>query len=460
LTDADLSEWSVQYSSAGGTTWQVTNLPHVTLAPGRHLLIQQAAGAGCSGAPCGQDLPTADASGNVALASNAGKVALVSSTEALSGACPLGEQVVDFVGYGSSANCFEGGGPAPAPSNTLSAFRKTDGCADTDDNATDFQAAAPAPRNTNSAIVSCSAAPTPTPTPTSTPTPSPTPSPTPTPTPSPSPSPTSTPTPTPTPSATPTPTPSPPLVVVSQVYGGAGCTTANCSAFKNDFVELYNRGATAVSLGGWSVQYASATGTGAWQVTTLGDFTLAPGQRYLVQEAGNANGVSSLPTPDATGSINMSATAGKVALVKTTTALSGSCPSGANVVDLVGYGSSASCSETAPAPAPGTNTAAVRKGDGCTDTGNNSSDFAAAPPNPRNTSAPAQTCPSTAAQNGTGESSRTTWVTLPPLFFFLNAYEFSEPRPSRGSKRWRRADGAYVPRGTRGGRPRPRGAWP
>ena len=30
---------------------------------------------------------------------------------------------------------------------------------------------------------------------------------------------------------------------------------------KNDFIELYNRGAAPVDLTGWSVQYASAAGT-------------------------------------------------------------------------------------------------------------------------------------------------------------------------------------------------------
>src|SRR5215510_3843051 len=48
-------------------------------------------------------------------------------------------------------------------------------------------------------------------------------------------------------------------VVISQVYGGGG----NASApFRNDFIELFNRSAGSVSLAGWSVQYASATGTG------------------------------------------------------------------------------------------------------------------------------------------------------------------------------------------------------
>ncbi len=52
-------------------------------------------------------------------------------------------------------------------------------------------------------------------------------------------------------------------VNISQVYGGGGNAGAT---YKNDFIELYNPGAAAVSLTGWSVQYASAAGT-TWQVT-------------------------------------------------------------------------------------------------------------------------------------------------------------------------------------------------
>ena len=48
-------------------------------------------------------------------------------------------------------------------------------------------------------------------------------------------------------------------LVISQVYGGGGNSGA---PYKNDFVELFNRGSAAVSLDGLSVQYASATGTG------------------------------------------------------------------------------------------------------------------------------------------------------------------------------------------------------
>src|SRR6516225_8888957 len=54
-------------------------------------------------------------------------------------------------------------------------------------------------------------------------------------------------------------------IVISQVYGGGGNSGAK---YKNDFIEVFNRGTTAVSLSGWSVQYASASGS-SWQVTTL-----------------------------------------------------------------------------------------------------------------------------------------------------------------------------------------------
>jgi len=67
------------------------------------------------------------------------------------------------------------------------------------------------------------------------------------------------------------------------------------------------------------VQYASATGT-AWQVMNLTNVTLQPGQYYLVAQGSGPNGVNNIPTPDATGSGAMSATAAKIALVSATAA--------------------------------------------------------------------------------------------------------------------------------------------
>src|SRR5215216_297566 len=89
-------------------------------------------------------------------------------------------------------------------------------------------------------------------------------------------------------------------IVISQVYGGAGCGTAGCSTYKNDYIELFNRGAVAVSVNGWSVQYASATGT-AWQVTNLPNVSIPAGGYLLVAEGAGANGVNNLPAPDVTG---------------------------------------------------------------------------------------------------------------------------------------------------------------
>ncbi len=178
-------------------------------------------------------------------------------------------------------------------------------------------------------------------------------------------------------------------VVISQVYGGGGNAG---STYTNDFIELFNRGSAPVSLNGWSVQYNSATGTGTWQVTNLSNVTLQPGQYYLVQEAVGAGGTTPLPTPDATGTIAMSATAGKVALVNNTTALTG-CPASGTYVDLVGFGATANCFEgTGPTPAPSNTNAVLRAANGCTDTDQNATDFTAGAPTPRNTASPLSPC--------------------------------------------------------------------
>lgn len=177
-------------------------------------------------------------------------------------------------------------------------------------------------------------------------------------------------------------------VVISQVYGGGGNSGA---VYHNDFVELFNRGENAVQLDGWSVQYSSAAGT-SWQVAALNG-QIAPGQYYLVQLAsGGANGLA-LPNADATSTVNLSASAGKVALVQATLALSGSCPTSDAFADLVGYGTTASCYEgTNTAPAGSATMASFRAGNGCTDSDNNRADFFTSTPAPRNRTAPAAPC--------------------------------------------------------------------
>lgn len=174
-------------------------------------------------------------------------------------------------------------------------------------------------------------------------------------------------------------------ITISQVYGGGGNSGAT---LKNDFIELYNRGSAAVDVTNWSVQYASSAGT-TWQRTTLSG-TIQPGQYYLIQQAAGSGGTVDLPTPNAIGTIAMSATAGKVALVNNSTILAGACPNG--LIDLIGYGTASNCSETAPTGNLSNTTAALRNGNGATDSDNNSADFTIGVPNPRN-SLPADEAP-------------------------------------------------------------------
>jgi len=181
-----------------------------------------------------------------------------------------------------------------------------------------------------------------------------------------------------------------PSVIISQVYGGGGNSGA---PYKNDFIELHNPGAAAVSVDGWSVQYASTSAT-SWTVTALSG-SIPAGGYYLVQEAAGANTAAPpLPTPQATGTINMSGTNGKVALSTSTAALSGACAAGA--LDQVSYAASAGCPDVHGVlnvtPVLSNTTSASRKDGGCAYTGELQNDFAVAAPAPRNKDTAAHQC--------------------------------------------------------------------
>lgn len=208
-------------------------------------------------------------------------------------------------------------------------------------------------------------------------------------------------------------------VVISQVYGGGATAT---SAYKYDYVELHNRRAAPITLTSHTIQYQLAGGgSSAWsqKIDLPASLTLAPGQFYLVTTSGSSGSlggdfISEFPptpfAPDlASTAINMSGSAGKVALVSTTTfipAVPAGCtagtpgqPAGSTIVDLVGYGTTANCAEGASvAPAPSQMAALRRGGEGCADTNVNSADFSAVDPvvagnRPRNTaSAPIVCC--------------------------------------------------------------------
>ena len=147
-TPVNVSTWSVQYASAAGSTWlNKANLTG-TIQPRHYYLIQLA-----SQAAVGSLLPTADCT-NTSVnmsASTGGKVALVNNQVSLTGANPVGTNVlVDFVGYGT-ASAFEGSAAAPVPSNNInSMFRKFGGDTDSNNNTNDFFIQAAAPRNSAS----------------------------------------------------------------------------------------------------------------------------------------------------------------------------------------------------------------------------------------------------------------------------------------------------------------------
>ncbi len=199
-----------------------------------------------------------------------------------------------------------------------------------------------------------------------------------------------------------------PDLVVSQVYGGGGNSGAQ---FTNDYIEIFNRGSSAVNTDGYSLQYTSASGTGNFGsatnlLTELPSITVAPGQYVLVQEAAGTTPSAPLPTPDVTDAtpINMSATGGKVVIVTGDAPLGcngGSTPCDstqlARIVDLVGYGAANFFEGSGPTAATSNTTAALRNAGGCTDTDNNAGDFTIAAPTPRNTATTPSPCVGDAA---------------------------------------------------------------
>ncbi|SDG30095.1 ExeM/NucH family extracellular endonuclease [Klenkia brasiliensis] len=171
-----------------------------------------------------------------------------------------------------------------------------------------------------------------------------------------------------------------PDVVINEVYGGGGNSGA---VYANDFIELRNDGPTAVDLSGWSVQYASATGT-SWNATPLTG-TIPAGGTYLVQQAAGGNtALPALPSPDDTGTLAISGTAGKVALSTGTARLTcgTACAGAPGVRDLLGWGA-ATGGEGAPAPGTSNSTSVARTAGPDTDV--NAADFAVGAPTPAGT---------------------------------------------------------------------------
>jgi len=174
-------------------------------------------------------------------------------------------------------------------------------------------------------------------------------------------------------------------VVLSEVYGGGGNSSA---PFTNDFIELYNKGAAAVDLSGWSVQYGSATTTTNFSGVTALTGSISAGGYYLVAEGGGAGNGVALPSADASGGIAMSGGSGKVALVKSSTVAlscgSDPCSKAPDVVDFVGYGTANDAGGGHPTPGLTNTTSAQRKVTPTfTNMGDNAADFFVATPTPK-----------------------------------------------------------------------------
>ncbi|MFB7844928.1 ExeM/NucH family extracellular endonuclease [Microbacterium sp. NPDC056052] len=165
-------------------------------------------------------------------------------------------------------------------------------------------------------------------------------------------------------------------VVINEAYLSGGSAGA---AYTNKFVELYNPTDAAIALDNTSIQYRSATGTGASSgVVPLAGSIPAHGY-YLVQGGSNGSNGAALPTPDATGGLNPSGSTGTIALVKGASAITlptGSVTGDANVIDLLGYGTSNTFEgAVATAPAGNTDVKSLNRAGGA-DSDANNADFA------------------------------------------------------------------------------------
>ena len=126
-------------------------------------------------------------------------------------------------------------------------------------------------------------------------------------------------------------------IVIAEIYGDGGNSGA---VYKYDYIVLYNPTQSDVNITGWSLQYSSATSYNYSNNLLTLNGTIKSNSYYLIQLYSGGDRGNSLPTtPNITGNINLSGTAGKIALVSNSEAITNK--SDVDVVDFVGYGSTA-----------------------------------------------------------------------------------------------------------------------
>lgn len=374
-----LRELSLQHrGSAAGFLDPTAGLPDVLLPPGGYFLIGYPKAADAEGTDFTADfertpsLPVEPGSERFALA----RVPSALGYAGLS--FPSPDEILDLVGV--DAATIEGN-PTPAYTAQTAAVRKDHGCADTDNNADDFEMLAPEPRSTLTLPKPCPGVIQP--------------------------------------DAGPDggdtdggvidPTAGTGLVI-SQVYGGGGTSGA---PFNRDYVEIFNRTAQPVSLAGLSLQYAGASqdfGADAEsQIHILPSVMVEAEKYYLVALGSDDASAGANVQGDTSGTLRLDTSHGKIALARTRAPLgcggAARCPSEA-VVDMVGYGAVTDFEGTGATPSLGVSTAALRKGNGCVDTNDNAADFTTGAAAPRNSSRPAVDCSLPPGSTDAGDAGR------------------------------------------------------
>ena len=167
-------------------------------------------------------------------------------------------------------------------------------------------------------------------------------------------------------------------VRISQVYGGGGGTTAPAT-YSQDYVELFNASGVTVDISGWAVEYGSATGNWGSSSSNYLVFpngtTIAPCSYLLINTGTAGTAGPANPAGDFNGTMNLSASNGKVGLFN---AVNANVPCGSEapgtLEDKFAYGSG-NCPEGTATAGLSTTTGAVRNNGGLDDTDDNSADF-------------------------------------------------------------------------------------